>query len=399
MEIAFIHPNYPDSDGTGATYSATQIVHGLIENGHNVTVYCLGCEDIPTKIKQDFPGNIKTLNETGYPFHGGAQVNRAIRKRSKEFSQFDLLHSYEMKTIPGVEVVGKETSTSTVVTLNAYRGICPKNNLRYLNKHDCSGSSLIKCAVCSAVDDEFRTLYLLRNLKQIWEGKKDLEYIDGFHALSSHVKHKYNSFGFSENRIDVIPNILDERFLIDHENDFSEPYRLLYVGSLLEHKGVKLLIPVLEKLQNKSEINFKLTIVGDGSLLSELRDQAQTSDILNDVEFKRRIPNRQLPQVYASHDIFVYPGKWHEPFGRVFLEALATGLPIVASDVGSVAEIIDQGGVTVDGHLDSFVETILRLTENDELSHMSARGTEVATRYKSDHIVPKFEKLYKRLLS
>jgi len=399
MNIAFIHPNYPASDGTGATYSATQIVYGLIKRGHKVTVYCFGNEDVPREIKQNFPGDLKMLNPAGYPFHGGAQLNRALQKRCDEFAQFDVLHSYIMRGIPGVEVVGKKTSTSTIVTLNAYRGICPKNNLRYLDEYDCSGSGLVKCSVCSAVNDGYRTVYLLRNLKQIWEGKRNLTHIDDFHALSTHVMNKYDSFGFPRNRINVIPNMLDDRFLIEHESTFCEPYRLLYVGSLLEHKGVRILIPMFKKLQNETEIDFKLTIVGDGELRSELKDQAQALDILENVELAGRIPNRELPEIYASHDIFLYPGKWHEPFGRVFLEALATGLPIVANDVGSISEITDQGGMTINGDTDAFVEAILKLIEDDKLNHMSTKGTKVATRYKPKYIIPKFEKLYHRSLS
>ncbi|PSP08564.1 MAG: ferredoxin [Cyanobacteria bacterium SW_9_47_5] len=78
--------------------------------------------------------------------------------------------------------------------------------------------------------------------------------------------------------------MLDDRFLIEHESTFCEPYRLLYVGSLLDHKGVGILMPVLEKLQSETEIEFKLTIVGDGELRSELKDQAQALDILENVE-------------------------------------------------------------------------------------------------------------------
>jgi len=196
----------------------------------------------------------------------------------------------------------------------------------------------------------------------------------------------------------VIPNILDERFSRPHESDFDAPYDLLYVGSLDEHKGVDRLVPILNRLNDRVSGAVRLTVVGDGGLRTDMEQRAADSAIEDRVTFTGWLPNDDLPSVFAAHDCFVYPGRWDEPFGRVFLEALATGTPVVASDVGSVAEIVGDGGVTTDGSVDGFVAALRDLFDGEKpATRSSAAGREVAA-YRAETVVPQFEELYERVI-
>jgi glycosyltransferase involved in cell wall biosynthesis len=265
----------------------------------------------------------------------------------------------------------------------------------------------VKCTACSIATsrghDEYSSLYRsasrLGYLELVRNGEQNAVRIDAYHALSPHIQETYADFGFPRDKLEVIPNILDERFCREHESDFDEPYELLYVGSLDSHKGVERLIPILEHLSRQSTARFHLTIVGDGGLRSDLERQRDASGVTDDVSFTGWLPNDELPGVFGSHDIFLYPGQWDEPFGRVFLEALAAGTPIVASDVGSVASIIGGGGKTTDGTVDGFVNTILDILDNDELNSMSATAQRQAETYQPDVVVPQLIELYERVLS
>lgn len=300
--------------------------------------------------------------------------------------------------------IAARTSTATVVTLNAYRGVCPKNDLRYLDREPCTSNGLAKCSVCSIATsgghDEYGRAYRsasrLGNLKLVRESERKADRIDGYHALSPHVKETYAGFGFPAERISVIPNILDERFCFDGEPDFSEPYELLYVGSLDRHKGVDRLVPILDQLRRQSSSTFQLTVVGDGGLQSELEQQATTRGLSDAVSFTGRLPNEELPAVFASHDLFVYPGRWNEPFGRVFLESLAAGTPVVASDVGSIDDIIGDGGIVTDGSVEGFSESVARICDAETLTALSFEAKQVVEQYRPENVVPEIIELYER---
>jgi glycosyltransferase involved in cell wall biosynthesis len=148
----------------------------------------------------------------------------------------------------------------------------------------------------------------------------------------------------------------------------------------------------------RSSEAFRLTVVGNGGLRSELEAQTRSHGLESAVTFAGRVPNDDLPGIYAGHDVFCYPGRWDEPFGRVFLEALATGTPTVASDVGSVGDIVGDGGRTTDGTPHGFVDAILDLVRAGELRTVSEAATRKVEEYRAETVVPRFVELYERSL-
>lgn len=404
MRIGFIHPSYPQGEGTGATHSASRIVSEVAKRGHEVTVYCR--ERPPEGHDVGSGTSLRPLDPSGFPYHTGLQLDEALRERTAEFDAYDLVHSYVMDAIPALGEVATKTMAATVVTLNAYGGICPKHDLRYMDREPCTSNGLAKCTACSLATSgghdrygrAYRSASRMGYLKLVRKGGRMADRIDGYHALSPHLKGTYADFGFPRDRLAVVPNVLDERFDREHASDFEEPYELLYVGDLARHKGVDRLVPVLDALNRRSSATFRLTVVGDGGLRSELERQTSTRALEPVVSFAGRLPNAELPGVFASRDLFVYPGRWDEPFGRVFLEALATGTPIVASDVGGVADIVGDGGTTTDGSVGGFADSILELVGAGELRTLSRNAKRKAKEYRADAVVPRLLELYERSL-
>lgn len=401
MEIAFIHPSSPNSEGTGATYSATRIVEGLVKNGHDVTVYCTSRYD---ELEGNHQFKVKKLDRSlsgDPPFHPSLVLNKQIREREKELSSFDIVHSYIMTPIPAIGEIGRKNPVTTIVTLNAYNGICPKNDLLFMGSKHCKSRSVAKCTACSIASSfndrrnpaPHQIAHRLPRIKEIRDNYKHMDGINRFQALAPHVKDKYASFGFPSERIQVIPNILDESFLIPHDSGFEEPFNLLYIGHLIKNKGVDKIVPII-KILNNSRYTFNITIVGSGGQEEKIKKEAQKQSVENRIDLLGSIPNDRLPKLYATHDIFLYPGRWEEPFGRVFLEALAAGLPIVGANVGSIAEIVGDGGIVTNGTPSGFKNQILDLIKNKKLEPMSDAGPKQARKYKSEIIIPMIEHLY-----
>lgn len=403
MNIAFIHPRFPSAEGTGATHSATQIVYGLADRGHDVDVYCL------QKPQQDeMRPNIELIHLSGdsnHP-HTNTRLNRELSSRITDFRGYDIVHSYLMSLIPSIGKMGKELDVSTVVTLNAYGGVCAKNDLLYLDEEQCEEKSIAKCMNCIArtglSNNEHGYLYettsQMLSLRLINKGEDNLEFIDGFRAPSGHVRENYSMFGFSEEKINVIPHPLNDAFLVDHKSDFNEPINILYVGSLEKHKGVDKLAPVINGLRQR-DLEAQLTVVGTGELQSKMEQQIAEFDIEDSVNFAGFVPNEQLPGLYANHDLFIHPGIWEEPLARVYIEALATGTPIVTRQYGSIDTIIGDGGVTTDGSVEHFVQSIANLIRENRLPVLSEGAKSHVSRYDQDQIVFKVEEMYNSLLS
>jgi glycosyltransferase involved in cell wall biosynthesis len=186
---------------------------------------------------------------------------------------------------------------------------------------------------------------------------------------------------------------LDKSFVVDHQSSFDPPYQLLYVGYLEPWKGVTKLVPLVGQLRNRG-VDVELTVVGDGSCLEEMKAQSQRRNLNQWITFCGRVPNYELPETYANHDIFVYPGVWEEPLGRVYLEALASGTPILSTEYGTIDKVIGAGGETARPSVESLADQLQQMI-SENLEAYSSRAAKQAGRFRADNVIPEMEELYR----
>jgi glycosyltransferase involved in cell wall biosynthesis len=109
--------------------------------------------------------------------------------------------------------------------------------------------------------------------------------------------------------------------------------RLLYVGRINEQKGIDVAVRAMERLPR-----FSLTLVGNAE-----PDYVRDLHVPPNVELRPAVAQADLADVYATHDALLFPVTWNEPLGFVPLEAMACGLPVVATGTGGSAEyLIDE---------------------------------------------------------
>jgi glycosyltransferase involved in cell wall biosynthesis len=120
-----------------------------------------------------------------------------------------------------------------------------------------------------------------------------------------------------------------------------------YLGRLSPGKGVDLLLTALKQLQDE-RIPFTGMIVGSGPSEAELRSQLTELGLRERVRVLPGVPHDQAPRFYNCLDVAVVPSRtmphWKEQFGRVLVEALACGVPVVGSDSGAIPEVIASTG-------------------------------------------------------
>lgn len=131
----------------------------------------------------------------------------------------------------------------------------------------------------------------------------------------------------------------------DHKFD-SENIRFLYVGRLVERKGVLLLLSAVRKiLETHPYLKFSLKMVGDGALADVCEQYVSQHELETHVELTGRVEHEELPKIYHTADVFVLPSIT-EALGNVTQEAIAAGLPIITTDTGA-GELVEGNGIVL----------------------------------------------------
>ena len=209
-----------------------------------------------------------------------------------------------------------------------------------------------------------------------------------------------------EGPVDIVPNGVDlARFrpgiapALPPEDGVPT---ILYVGRFDPRKGLPELIEACSILARDS-VPFRLVLVGDGVLRPGLERMVRRGPLRGRVRFEGRVGHDRLPAYYASADVFCSPARGGESFGIVLLEAMACGVPVVATDLSGYRTVVtpDRDGEIVPARdakgLAIGLERVLR--DPARRARFRAHGLEKARNHDWESIVDRLEEVYDSILA
>jgi glycosyltransferase involved in cell wall biosynthesis len=218
-------------------------------------------------------------------------------------------------------------------------------------------------------------------------------------ALTEHMKDAMQAI-YSRNVI-TVPNGINLNENTERGAEGGGPgKRVLFVGRLNLVKGVQYLLSAMKTVHQELP-EAKLILVGDGEEREHLETLTDGLGIRECVEFAGRVPHEKVEDYMSQAEVFVLPSL-SEGFPVTILEAMACGLPVVATRVGGVPDIIEDGtnGYLVDTmNQEQIAEALLKLLQDEKLrKDISGNNREEVRKYRWDAVAVMLEGIYQNSL-
>lgn len=219
-------------------------------------------------------------------------------------------------------------------------------------------------------------------------------------AVSKNVKENGTKLGINPNNCIVIPNGVDLSFFNMSRSFDSKPRKVIFIGRLLANKGPKILVQSANLVAKKIP-DVQFLIVGDGPLRKEIENYCKKKHLNKNIKFLGRLED--IRDIMKEGDLYVRPSYLDGmPLG--VLEAMAAGLPVIATRIAGTTEIIQHGKT---GHLvkvndvEVLARAITELLLNPEyMQKIAKKGLEfVKSGYDWFNIMNEYEKCYLTLLA
>jgi glycogen(starch) synthase len=392
VRILLLSNLYPPDVQGGAEILAADIAEGLTALGHEVLVLTSGQERPGTQVQQE--GSIWRTLHSAPPAH--------FDRARPVWQQLHLLLNYYRRYHSAANVAELQRIVALtrpdVIYVWEITGIGVNSLLRALSGLDTPivfhlGSYWLLYA---RSPDSEQSRLRTRRIKQWLIGGVDQPVYASFIAVSKTVKQEYMRAGYDPESIEVIYNGIDSRFLTLPRAERSaggaeQPVQLLFVGRLRVEKGLLVLLRALDLLLNgpaqeqntRPRLHLNIFGSGDQVYVDELQAFLREKGLEQKVTFHGRVPQDELIKQYDLSDIMLVPSLWQEPFGLVIAEAMARGLPVIASNVGGPAEILTDGvdGLLVEaGDERALASAIQQLLTDEQQRRRLARAAQETVR-------------------
>jgi glycosyltransferase involved in cell wall biosynthesis len=358
LKILLLHNFYQSSSPSGEDVVFKNEVELLRKNGVNVVTYEKHNDEV-----KDYGLGGKLL----LPFRNiwsrktHSELKQLIKKEKPDIAHF---HNIFYLISPSAYYACKEAGVPVVQTLHNFRIFCA-NGLLMRNGRVCE-----ECITKKTGDGSGVTGYRFKIIKNAvkygcyrnsrlyslpvalmdylhWVKKTWIDKVDAYIALTEFGKKKYIEAGLPEDKIFVKPNFLPN----PTEPNYSHQNYAVFLGRISPEKGINVLINAFQYFSpmthDPSPIThhlFKLKIIGDGPLMDNLQHIVRAGNIKS-IEFTGRKSFVDAMELLRSAKFMIMPAICYEGFPMAIRESFACGKPVIASRLGAMAELIEDGKI------------------------------------------------------
>lgn len=325
MKVLAVHNRYQQPGGEDQVFLAETTL--LESYGHRVVRYTTHNDRVAEMNHMALAGNT-VWNSSTY-----RELRTLIRQERPDVAHF---HNTFPLVSPAGYYAAKAEGMPVVQTLHNYRLLC-LNALFFRDGRvceDCVGKVIPwpgvvhKCYRGSrAASGVVAAMLTTHRALGTWT-----EMVDVYVALTEFARRKFIEGGLSAGKMMVKPNFVYP----DPGPGEGRGGYALFVGRLSPEKGVDTLLAAWERLDGR----IPLKIVGDGPLREQV---VEAPDLHPCVEYLGYRPAEEVHALMKKASMLVFPSEWYETFGRVAAEAFATATPVIAADIGAVAELVEHG--------------------------------------------------------
>ncbi|MDR3773942.1 MAG: glycosyltransferase family 4 protein [Terracidiphilus sp.] len=353
MRVLVLHNRYQFSGGEDVV--VRQETEMLRASGVEVCLHQVDNDSI-IGMRQEIGAAIGAF----YSYRMRAEVSELVKQFRPNVMH---VHNFMPRLTPSVYDAGRGQGCAVVQTLHNYRFLCANAVLLRNGRpcQDCVGRAygwpgiIHRCyresAMGSAIVGGVTSWHRMRGT---WRNQ-----VDRYIVLTQFARELFAESGVvPAEKIVVKPNAVPDSGIGAGDGRY-----LLYVGRLSPEKGIKVL---LQAALHGEGFPLPLTIVGGGPLQDEVERAARSGRI----EYRGNQSQEEVRRLMKHATLLLFPSLWYETFGMVIAEALASGLPVVASRLGAMAELICSGenGLLVEpGSSDALVAAVRRFISSPQL--------------------------------
>ncbi len=237
-----------------------------------------------------------------------------------------------------------------------------------------------------------------------------IEQSDAVTAISSYLREATMDTFCASCSIDVIYNFIDAGFYkrapdLSLKREFVPDHEklILHISTFRPVKRIMDCLEVMARIRVSESVRARLVMCGDGPERAEAEAMAERLGVADSVVFVGKQPQSQIRDYLSVADLLLLPSQT-ESFGLVALEAMACEVPVIATRVGGLPEVVIDGetGFLFDvGDVDQMAGAALRiLSDTGEAERLGKQGrTRAVTHFTTDKIIPQYEKLYSDVLN
>ncbi|MGU8243035.1 glycosyltransferase family 4 protein [Clostridium perfringens] len=328
-KVLIVHNYYKISGGEDSVVENEKEMLEL--NGHSVIIYSRNNNELK---KMNFLKKISVTLNSIFSFRTKKDIKKIVKEKN-----IDIVHVHNTLPLisPSVYWGAKSGGAKVVQTIHNFRLICPSATLTNKNRicEKCIEKNLIsaikgKCYRNSYIQT-IVSVCILKFNRIIGTYNK----VDRYIALTDFNKKKLECYLDSE-KIAIKPNFVSNQFNELGNKENKEKQYFIYVGRIDKLKGIEVLLRAWKDIKNE-----KLILIGDGPELNNSINFIKENNIDN-VEFLGRKDKNEIKKYLKSAKMIVVPSLWYEGFPMTIIEAFSQGVPVIASNIGNLKNIIND---------------------------------------------------------